>query len=291
MNKYKTLGDLLIAHRAYHNLSQSDFASSIDVDVRSVIRWEKNETLLSGDTEKLLTKETFIPYQVIRNLNANLPIATFYDFDLRKYSLSKISSDLPDANWIKSRLNYGTERITTISSDEDLNDIIRFIELQRNPQKSIDKNLILAAARMLPELNLIISDQSGYYSGHCIYFPISNAAYQRIKNRDMLENELQASDLVNYKTQEQPVFYCHSITSDCNENFFYIIGEVLKFYRDLQSDNYIYSLLTSRHDSRLMSVQLGVKTIWEDFETQKKYNLLDTPRLVEGNFNAFFNRK
>jgi hypothetical protein len=36
-----------------------------------------------------------------------------------------------------------------------------------------------------------------------------------------------------------------------------------------------------------MSDQLGVKTVWEDIKAQKKYNLLDAPRLVEGNFNTF----
>jgi hypothetical protein len=40
-----------------------------------------------------------------------------------------------------------------------------------------------------------------------------------------------------------------------------------------------------------MNDQLGVKTVWEDFEAKKKYDLLDAPRLVEGNFNAFLKHK
>lgn len=287
MNKYKSLGNLLIAYRNFYKLSQSEFASLVDVDVRTIIRWEKNETLLSNDTEKLLTKETFIPYQVIRNLNAKPPIATFYDFDLRKYSLSKISSSLPDADWIKSRLNFSTNRIRTINANKDLSHIIRFTKLQRNPLKSMNTDLIKSAIQLLPELNLLISDQSGFYSGHCVYFPLSIKTYQRLKSRDIEEYQLQSSDLVNYKTQEIPVFYCHSITADCNENFFYIIGEVLKFYRDIKAKNYIYALLTSRYDSHLMSKQLGVNTIWKDTNIQKKHQLIDAPRLIEGNFNSF----
>jgi hypothetical protein len=104
----------------------------------------------------------------------------------------------------------------------------------------------------------------------------------------MGEKELKPGDLVNYKTQTTPVFYCHSITADCNENFFYIIGEVLKFYRDVAPDNYIYALLTSRYDSHAMSEQLKVKTVWEDYELKDSHNLLDAPRLVEGDFKKFF---
>ena len=98
---------------------------------------------------------------------------------------------------------------------------------------------------------------------------------------------LNVEDLVNYKTQETPIFYCHSITADCNENFFFIIGEVLMFFRDTPLKEYIYALLTSRYDSYDMSKQLGVKLIWEDKETQKQINSIAPPRLYEGNFTEF----
>lgn len=289
MKKYKTLGDLLVDFRSYHSISQSELASKFDVDIRSVIRWEKNESLLSSDKENTIADITFIPYQVIRNLNTTNQIPTFYDFDLRKYSLSSISSDLPDADWIKSRIDYRTDRIQPISIKDDLKNVIRFIELQKNPLKSRNIDLIIEACKLLPELNMIIHDQSGYYSGHCIYFPLSIDTYLKIKKREIDENQLKPRDLINYKNHDNPVFYCHSITADCNENFFYIIGAVLKFYRDTPIKNYTYALLTSRYDSHHMSDQLGVKTVWEDFEAKKTYNLLDAPRLVEGNFHDFFN--
>tara|TARA_B100000809_G_C15077128_1_gene508261 strand:+ start:599 stop:1474 length:876 start_codon:yes stop_codon:yes gene_type:complete len=291
MKIYKTLGNLLIDFRSFHNLSQSELASQFDVDIRTVIRWEKNESLLSSEKEEAMTRITFVPYQVIRNLNTSNQIPTFYDFDLRKYSLSTISTDLPDADWIRSRIDYKTNRLQPIAIDNHFKNIIRFTELQKNPLKSQNTDLMKEACRLLPELNMVILDQSGYYSGHCIYFPISMDTYLKIKNRDIDENQLESRDLINYKNQDNPVFYCHSITADCNENFFHIIGAVLKFYRDTPLNNYLYALLTSRYDSHLMSDQLGVKTVWEDFETQKKYNLLDAPRLVEGNFNTFLKRK
>lgn len=287
MKKYKTLGNLLVDYRIFYSVSQSEIASQFDVDIRSVIRWEKNETLLSSEKENTMADVTFIPYQVIRNLNSTTKIPTFYDFDLRKYSLSAISSDLPDADWIRSRINFETNRIKPISINDDLKNIIRFTKLQKYPLKSQNIELITEACRLLPELNMVIHDQSGYYSGHCVYFPLSMDTYLKIRNREINENQLEPRDLINYRNHDNPVFYCHSITADCNENFFYIIGAVLKFFRDTPIKNYLYALLTSRYDSHLMSDQLGVKTVWEDFEAKKKYNLLDVPRLVEGNFHDF----
>ena len=287
MKKYSKLGELLVDYRRINKISQIDFAALFEVDIRTILRWEKNETLLKPDKEELLTDITFIPYQVIRNLNAPVAIPTYYDFDLRKYSLSSITKDLPDAEWIKDKIDKTTHRIRNINNDEDINNIIRFINLQKNDQKSTSKELIREAVRILPELNLIITDTSGNYAGHCVYFPLSEETYLKIKSKEIKENELKVEDLVNYKKQKTPVFYCHSITADCNENFFFIIGEVLMFFRDTKLENYIYALLTSRYDSYDMSKQLGVNLIWEDKEAQKEYGMLSAPRLYEGNFTNF----
>lgn len=291
MKKYHKLEELLKDYRDYNSTSQSELASQLDVDIRTIIRWEKGETLLNPEKEKALADITFIPYQVIRNLNTPIQIPTFFDFDLRKYSLSTISNELPDADWIKSRIDITTHRIQPIASKTQIKDVIRFTELQKNPLKTKNTELIWEASKLLPELNLIINDQSGYYSGHCIYLPLSLKTYNKIKNREIEENQLQPKDLVNYKTQDCPVFYCYSITADCNENFFYIIGSVLKFYRDTPLDHYLYALLTSRYDSHNMSEQLDMKTVWEDHNIKDKFNLLDAPRLVEGTFDHFLNLK
>jgi len=287
MKKYQHLGDLIKDYRHYNRISQLEFAAQLDVDIRSVIRWEKSESFLGPEKEKTLANITFIPYQVIRNLNTPIQIPTFYDFDLRKYSLTAISSELPDADWIKSRINISTNRITRIKDKKEIEPIVRYAELDKNPLKTINTALIWEASQLFPELNMIIHDQSGYYSGHCIVFPLSKETYQKIRNKDIDENQLRSQDLINYKTQDCPVFYCYSITADCNENAFYIIGTVLKFYQDTPLDNYLFVSLTSRYDSHKYIEQLGLKKVWQDGLIKKKFNLIEAPRLLEGTFNEF----
>ena len=96
MKKYSSIGELLIDYRTLNNISQIELASKFDLDVRTIQRWEKNITLLKADKEEEMVDVTFIPYQVIRNLNAPVSIPTFYDFNkesipclqlLRKYPI------------------------------------------------------------------------------------------------------------------------------------------------------------------------------------------------------------
>ncbi len=52
MKKYQGLGELLKDYRIYHSISQAELAAHFDVDIRSVSRWKKNESLLSTDKEE-----------------------------------------------------------------------------------------------------------------------------------------------------------------------------------------------------------------------------------------------
>ena len=172
MKKYTSLGDLLLDYRDLNHLSQPDLAAKLDVDVRTVLRWEKDETLIKPEKEGDLVKATYIPYQVIRNLNTLVPIPTYYDFYLRKYSLAELSINFPDSEWFKKNTNVVSDRIKTIKSQADIDDILTYTKFQYNTNKPVQSDLILEASKILPELNLIMTDPSGYYSGHTVIFPI-----------------------------------------------------------------------------------------------------------------------
>ena len=144
MKKYSSIGELLIDYRTLNNISQIELASKFDLDIRTIQRWEKNITLLKADKEEEMVDITFIPYQVIRNLNAPVSIPTFYDFNTRKYSLSVIAQELPNPNWIKSKMNNTTERLRTISHNSDTENIIRCSLIQKHISKPIRKELIFS---------------------------------------------------------------------------------------------------------------------------------------------------
>ena len=289
MKKYSSIGELLIDYRNLNNTSQIELASKFDVDIRTIQRWEKNMTLLKPDKEEEMVDVTFIPYQVIRNLNAPVSIPTFYDFELRKYSLSTIANELPDADWIKSKMAYTTERLRTISHNSDIYDIIRCSLVQKHISKSIRKELILKAVALLPELNSILFDSSGYYAGHIVFFPISQSCYKKIRDRSIKEEDLSELDFIDYHKEDNPVFYAYDICSDCNENMFYIAGSVLRFFSELKNKNYVYANYASRDDTYELNEHLGVTIVWEDKIKQKELKSKAPPRLYEGNFEKFFN--
>ncbi|MFC5194651.1 helix-turn-helix domain-containing protein [Bizionia hallyeonensis] len=288
MKKYTSLGMFLIDFRAHKNMSQADFAAKLEVDIRTIIRWEKNQTLLKPEKEEALVDIAFVPYQVIRNLNAPVAIHTFYDFTLRKYSLSLMSNDIPEANWLKDKISISTDRLRTIQYDSDIKNALQCICLQPHIKKPIGIDVIKKALRLLPELNLIIFDNSNYYSGHSVFLPLSMECYNRLKKREIREEAITVNDLVDYKQLNNPVFYAYDINSDCNENIFYIASKLMRFFMHIKRE-YLYGAFISRLDSYSLNTQMGIRIVWQDDEQQLPDGSIYLPRFYEGSFAEFLN--
>ena len=286
MKLYTSLGDLLMAYRSRHNLSQTDLAGLLDVDTRTIQRWERNATLVKPEKEPELVDATLLPHQLIRNLNSTYPIPTYYDFDLRKYSLSALDLDLPDKNQIKRQMDIKTEFIHKIETKEQLEYVSRYTNARYEEEYRVPEKVLFEACRLLPELNLIITNIHGFYSGHSLVLPLKNSAYKSLRNQEITNSELSVNDLINYPAAEKPVFYFYSTTADSNTHLVFIIGAFLRFFRDIENKNYIISSFTSRYDNEEFNSSIGLKKLWE----APGKGMEDYYHFWEGNINEYLSK-
>lgn len=289
MKQYLSIGQLLIDYRHDRDMSQLDLSTSINVDVRTIQRWEKDITLIKPDKEKEIAEATLLPYQLIRNLNASVPIPTFYDFRIRKYSLTRLNNELPEAKWLKDRVKEIAKRIRTIDVNSDMDILRKDLLLQKNNREPISRNVLSRAIELLPDLNLIIMDDHNNYSGHCIVLPLKEEIYLKLKEKEMTETAIQVSDLANYKNMDKPVFFNYDITADCNDNIYYLAHTYLDFFNKLET-SYEYCSFTMRYDSFEINKQLGLQLVWEDEIQRDALGLEYHPRFYSGNFNNYFSQ-
>lgn len=286
MKRFESIGELLIAYREINNLSQSDFAEKINVDTRTIQRWERGETLVKAEKEEDIVIATFLPYQLIRNLNSTIPIPTYYDFRIRKYSTNEISNELPDAIWFKKDFKVEHENIRTIDYNFDIKYLIRYLNFQKNVPNNI-LEAIKKAVEIVPELNKVITDDAGYYSGHSIIFPISVSAFEKLKNKEIKEDQITVNDLVDFKKQDLYIFYNYDIAADNNFNTYYLVNNMLKFFKSIETTNYVYCGIITRYDSFKVNEQIGIEIVWQDEPKLDKANIEVYPRFCVGNFNNY----
>jgi len=290
MKKYYSLGELLINYRKHFEITQNELAARLNVDVRTLQRWENNQTLIKPEKEEDVVMETLLPHQLIRNLNTTTPIPTFYDFSICKYSLTPLTNDLPNTLWLKKEDAIdSSEFIHPIKNDKYLKFIIQQLTRSKDAPHKINTNLILEAAKRLPELNFTIVDSSGLYAGHSIVFPITESVFLKLKEKKIAENEIELKDLteVVIDSDRELYLYKFDLSADCNDNVRYLAQHYWRFFCKLQDKNYTFCSFSLRNDSYELNHNLGLELIWEDTERMKKEGLNTPPRFYAGNFKAF----
>lgn len=261
MVKFETLGELLVAYRNYKGLNQTDLAVALNVDNRTIIRWEKNTSLLKPDKEEELAEATFIPYQVIRNLNAPISIPTFYDFKLRKFALHEVHSQPPHVDWLRSLPKFTNDQLQTISNEKQIQLIKRCLVAQGKNEALINSAFILKIAELLPELNFILFDTNGFYSGHCLIAPVTPKAYSKVKDKSLHPSQLSEIHLAK-EIKDDPIFLGLDINADSNENLFGLFVPVKAFFDQIQG-KWTFASFTSRTDTELLNQQFGNSLIWK----------------------------
>jgi len=246
------------------NLSQFDMAILLEVDKRTIIRWENGESWLKQEKEKFFVEKTKIPIQVVRNLNSHIPISIYYDFSKRIYSLSGLSTKVINAPWYKSGIEADTNRIHFISNDSEI-EFVTDIQVMSKNSRPLKPELIKAAAKTLPELNLVLHDQAGLFAGHLTVLPLKHASYLKLKNKEMAEGDLQVDDLNSDLTITPLVFYYYSIYADSIDNTFYIQNRLLAYFREKKYKDYLLAGIT--YNNREIKIELlremGLKVLWE----------------------------
>lgn len=262
MKKYSTLAELLIDYREFHKLSQLDLAAKLDVDARTVIRWEKNESLIKLDKEKFFVKNLGIPHQVIRNLNTEKPIPIYFDLFRRVYSHSRISQNVSSNSNLLFDEDIDTDRIHLISKESDI-EFITYIQKLNNNNRPIKAELIKKAAKILPELNLALYGQSGFCAGHVTVLPLKYNSYLKLRNQEINESDLNANDLNIDLTETPLVLYYYSLYAESVDNAYYLINRMIAHFKSSNYKDYIFAGISYRKRKIGLLKEMGLKTIWE----------------------------
>ena len=103
----------------------------------------------------------------------------------------------------------------------------------------------------------------------------------------MSESELTVEDLIEPSRMDRPIYYGFDITADCNDNIFYISGQLLRVIRDDPQQDYIYCAMPFRYDNYELNQDIGLRVVWEGEKGTNRYGLEVAPRFQEGNFKDF----
>jgi transcriptional regulator with XRE-family HTH domain len=283
MKKYKSLGELIKDYRLYNKMSKVKLAKMLNVDVRSITRWESEEKLIDPSIVEDVARKLFIPFQVIHNLNSKHPVPVYYNISNRTFALEFILTQLPSVFFKYEMQNFKIETFPIIE-DEDF-EFLSSIQILNNNSNLINKNILRAAAKNLPELNFILKDQQGFYAGHVSMIHLKYSTYLKIRDKKMLESQIAFEDLETVINNEKlNVFYFYSIYADSLPNSFYLLHKILLFFKKRKLKKYIIAGISYREGKVKLLEEIGFKKVWVDRSYGEK-EIMAT--FLEGDFEKF----
>ncbi len=283
MKKYNSLSELISDYREAKNLTQLDLAARLNVDVKTIGRWENGLSLIKPDKEDDVMEALFLPHQVIHNLNSEHPISIYYDIETRTYSFSLLGSKMVDSEMFRSNLPVEEERIHPLSDEDDV-EFINAIQANRSHLKPLGSDLILMASKTLPELNMILFDQAGFYAGHTTFLPLNENALEKLRNKEIGEYQITSGDIENDPNANPKIFYFYSLYGDSITNLYYLISRVLRYFKMSEFENYIIAGMTYHPEGIKAHREMGLKVIWEEEQDVEGHPVRS---FLEGNYDMY----
>jgi transcriptional regulator with XRE-family HTH domain len=243
MKYYCGLTEFLKDYRDKHGLSQAELAAKLDVDIKTVSRWESGKSFIRPEKVAEVAEKLFVPYQFLHNINSCNAVKMFYDIDMRIYSFSAAGTKVPDISLFKIDMPDDDVIIRKIEGEEDLQFVIKS-DNYRIPDRKLKKDLIKGAANILPEINLIIIDSTNTYAGYTVFLPLRKEVYDWLKNKEISQDDLSEHDFVVNTGHGDFVYYFYTLYADSFKSTYYLMKRVLNYFSKLKSKDYLITGIT-----------------------------------------------
>ena len=259
MKRYTNLSDFLIACRKYKGIAQIDLAGLLDVDVRTVSRWEKGVSLIKPDKEKIFAETLLIPYMVIRHLNSETPLPVYYNFEDRLYSLNAFGKKIIDSSIFKIDISVDDQKASIPETKEDF-EFINKIVAHRIKAPYASEQMLKKSAALLPELNLLLYDQAGTYAGCMVVFPLKLKVYEKIKTKELSVSMLTTRDLVDNTEREPFVYFYYVLYADSINTTFYMVRHLFKHLKNSSNrQNHLFAGVSCKENQIKLLTDIGLK--------------------------------
>jgi hypothetical protein len=181
------------------------------------------------------------------------------------------------------KVEINSDRIHLISRDSDY-DFVTGIQKSDKNTRPLKAEIIKKATKILPELNLVIYDYSGFYAGHITVLPLKHDIYIKIRNQEMNEGNLKLHDLTFDLTEKPLVFYFYSLYADSIDNAYYMINRILTFFKHKKYEDYIFAGISYRQPKTELLTEFGLSIVWQK---PIEENALENRTFLEGNFDKY----
>lgn len=285
MELYSSLGSLLRHYRKFHDLNQKAFSSTLEVTSRTYRRWEKNEVSINELSLMTISRVTKIPFEVVFRLFHGYP--TLFDISSFRYSNCPFERNFINKKILQKKLFDSSEEgnIDYLSNEQNFTEVYKFNTPLINHKMMTNIETIKQASNIFPDLNIIIRDPLGFYSGHLICLPLDMDKYLLLRERKIKEYEISPNDITAIPQKNPIALHILTMYATCSTYAYCLIKRLVYALITLcpgsmHPDSVIsrYSIVQEGHE---FCSKMGMDLVFCGFEDTEKLNSKVIPQFFE----------
>lgn len=285
MKRYTKIGELLRDIRGEE--SQASMAARLDVNVRTYRRCEAHNKKVSADNLDTIAEKLMVPFEVLLRLNYDFP--TLYNPSTRRYALCPFNTDYVSTDVLRTQLEDTDEtgKITSLINNHRFQTTkkIEFPVYYPYGNRRMDEELIYKAAVKLPDLNIIIEDPNGYYSGHLLTIPLNISSWNKIKEKKMEEHELKTEDIADVSSHAPIALHILSMFATNSTYVYCLAKRLIRVLISKVPSKINEKSIITRYAVTLDGAEFGRKfgmiVVDYDHDAHSKYKTETAPHILE----------
>lgn len=289
LTSYSNLGALLSSYRDKFRIKQAALAGEIDVDPKTLSRWE-NQNNLSQENLLRLAKRTLFPFELLVRLAHGIP--TLYNITSHRMAYSTFDTDFINRKLLQEELfNAGADdNIEITRASESLDDVLKQKRQIYSKDRWVPNEVLAQASRLAASLNLVARGHHGTYVGHLFTLPLKKAAHNALRTQERHEGDIRSVDLISPDNPDLGTLHIYSFHASTSHVAYAILQHLVRAlmldWEHLVECDCSLTRYPVTEDGLELSIKMGLRQVFPDPREHTRFKTEIIPEFREGRFRS-----
>jgi transcriptional regulator with XRE-family HTH domain len=289
LTTYKTLGALLRDYRRTHRIKQARLAKEIEIDQKTLSRWEGGS---SPGHENLLrlAQHTIFPIELLLRLAYEIP--TLYNVKSHRMAYSGFDTDFVNRKLLQKELFVGGPD-TTIEVTQARDSLAHVLRRKRQiytEARWVADKVVGRASELAPPLNLVAHGYGQTYVGHLLVLPVNKSAYQALRSQGRRERQIELADLVDLHAPDLGALHIYSLHASTSHVAYILLQRMiialLQSWDQLEKKGCYLTRYTVTEDGLELSSKMEMREVFTDVAEHRSARTEVVPEFREARIGS-----
>lgn len=289
LKRYSNLGTLLSDYRDTLGIKQAVLAAEINVDPKTLSRWE-NQNNPGQENLLRLAQRTLFPFELLVRLAHGIP--TLYNVTSHRMAYSTFDTDFINKKLLRDELfDAGADiDIEITHASESLADVLKHKRHIYSKKRWVADEVLARASTLAATVNLVARGHHGTYVGHLFTLPLKKTAHHELRTQKRHEGDIASADLITPDSPDLGTLHIYSFHASTSHVAYAILQHLVRAlmlsWEHLVECDCSLTRYPVTEDGLELSTKMGLKQVFADPREHTRFKTEIIPEFREARFGS-----